>query len=137
MLRKGTSVFSKRKTDWDVSLKVCSRVINGFWLLIIERERAQKGASKKTHPLSNFMSDTWGSHFQESLGSFWGPLSLFSLARRPCYSISIVCMLRSAQLDCIGFSSLLYKNKLRLFGRAYFQILAYLLSVFQYLNLVT
>ena len=44
--RKGSSVFAKSKTDGDVSLKVCThttRVINGSWLLIIERERARKG----------------------------------------------------------------------------------------------
>ena len=80
VLEKGSSVFAKSKTDGDVSLKVCThttRVINGSWLLIIERERVQKrngGVArrhKKPPPFWLCVSDTWGSHFQESFYVFW------------------------------------------------------------------
>ena len=73
----------------------------------------RRGASKKNPPPFLTLCQTPEDHISKKAWvAFGGPLSLFSLARRPCYSISIVCMLRSAQLDCIVLNSLLYKNKL-------------------------
>ena len=116
-------------------------MINGFWLLIIERERAQKGmerrgTSKKTTPFLTLCQTPEDHISKKAWVAFGGPLSLFSLARRPCYSISVVCTYAKVGTDRLHRQIPCYIEK-RLFGRVYFQILAYLLSVFQHLNFVT